>query len=214
MLALMITLPVILLMYWQYYRVIPKKNILLAGVIIFILMAVAYMLLKPVIYQRWQETQTELSLIVEGGGKNTSIGNRLDMWEFAWEEGLQHPLIGAGSEQMMIDKEQWVNERNASRRIIKFGHLHNEFLDAFAKKGIFGLGALLLLFLIPLGFYFYQRPQNAKQFAVKLTAVSHISMYIGFSLTEVTLNVYKLGMVLYILPLCVFFAVYRSLDKC
>lgn len=148
----------------------------------------------------------------QGKPGNGSVGQRLQMWEFALHEGMKYPLLGASKTQLIQDKEQWVKDGKATQAALQYGHFHNELTNAFAKKGFLGLFALLALYLVPL--YFFLIPyrhvsrENPELNALRMAGASHILMFIGFGLTEVSLDVYNSALLMFLMPLCFFYTSY------
>ena len=155
------------------------------------------------IAERLAEARHDIELYQQGNS-NTSIGARFEMWRFAWLEGSSHPVFGPGTAQMLADKAGWPT-------ISQFGHMHNEYLDAFARRGAVGLAIVLYLFLVPL--YYYRRhgkPADTDTAALRLAGSAHILLYSGFSMTQAALYSHNSGFLFFALPLCMMYAAYRE----
>ncbi|MDO5090907.1 MAG: O-antigen ligase family protein [Cardiobacteriaceae bacterium] len=164
-----------------------------------------------IIAKRLADIRQDL-LLYEQGHSATSIGARFELWRFAWAEGLRYPLFGAGTTQMLADKALWFADHPARAFIATLGHLHNEFLDAFARRGSVGLAAVILLFALPLCFYLRRTPRARDQeaLACQLAATSHTLLYIGFSLTQAAIYIHSSGFMFLAIPLCVFYSLWLS----
>lgn len=174
--------------------------------------AVAFALLGgEIITKRLADIWQDLVLYQQGESA-TSIGARFELWRFAWAEGLRHPFFGAGTTQMLADKAVWFASHPARDFIGQLGHLHNEFLDAFARRGLAGLLAVVALFVLALRFYLRRPPQhmNRQALACRLTAASHIFLYTGFSLTQAAIYVHNSGFMFLVMPLCLFYGLWLS----
>ena len=160
-----------------------------------------------VIAARWAQAQQDIALY-EAGKADTSIGARFEMWRFAWAEGVRYPLFGAGTAQLLLDKDAWCTQAN----LAPFGHLHNEFLDAFARRGLVGLAVLLTLFFLPLWLYRRRAGQHDSPdaAALRLAGRTQVLLYSGFGLTQAALFNHNSGFLFFALPLCLIYAVLRG----
>lgn len=180
-----------------------------------VVITVGYFSVGNIIQTRVNQSVQEVVLTYQQGkAGNGSVGQRFQMWEFAFHEGMKYPLLGATKTQLKQDKEQWIKEGKSSSAIIRYGHFHNEFINAFAKKGFLGLFALLILYLVPL--YFFLIPyrhisrDRPELNTLRMAGFSHILMFMGFGLTEVSLDVYNSALLMFLIPLCFFYASYVS----
>lgn len=191
-------------MQWSR-RHISVALVLFAVLILFALLG------EDIISKRLADIRQDL-VLYEQGHSATSIGARLELWRFAWAEGLRYPLFGAGTTQMLADKALWFADHPAREFIATLGHLHNEFIDAFARRGIAGLGAVIFVFVLPLCFYIRRIPRdkNKEALACQLAALSHTLLYIGFSLTQAAIYVHSNGFMFLAIPLCVFYGLWLS----
>ena len=179
------------------------RSVAISGVILLALGGTFWLGKGDIISERLAEARHDIALYRQGDS-NTSIGARLEMWHFAWEEGSRSPVFGPGTARMLADKASWPS-------ISQFGHMHNEFLDAFARRGSVGLLIVLYLFLVPL--YCYRRhgrPADADAAALRLAGSAHILLYSGFSLTQAALYSHNSGFLFFALPLCMMYAAYRA----
>lgn len=93
-------------------------------------------------------TQWELNHI-HAGNLNTSFGTRLQMWSVALHHGMQNPLTGVGHDldRMRALSQPYIEAKGLKNKVLQFGHFHNVYLEAFAKRGIPGVLVFLLLML-------------------------------------------------------------------
>ena len=89
---------------------------------------------------RMQEFMTQWSASSQQleEGANSSVGARLFLWQKAWSAIQAHPLLGYGAESTVLQIETW-GRSIASAEVMRLGHLHNEFLDAWMTHGVLGL---------------------------------------------------------------------------
>ncbi|MDO4777377.1 MAG: O-antigen ligase family protein [Cardiobacteriaceae bacterium] len=135
------------------------------------------------------------------GHSATSIGARLELWQFALQEGARHPLLGAGTAGFRHDKTAWLHDHPAREFIGELGHVHNEYLDAFARRGATGLALVLALIIVPLVAYRRLPPS-----AARTAGIAHLVLYGGFGLTQTALFGHNSGMLFFALPLCLLYS--------
>jgi O-antigen ligase len=139
----------------------------------------------------WTEAQTHLA----AKDSNTSVGQRLAHWRFAWDMGRERAWLGWGDAGYQIEKNARVAQGRAPAVIAPFGHAHNEWLDTWAKHGASGVAALSLFFITPLALAFYvlrcfpptkhcyQTTDPARSSAICLVIL--VVGYLCFGLTQV-----------------------------
>ena len=179
------------------------RSIAISATVLLILGGAFWLGKGDLLAERLTEARHDIELYQQGNS-NTSIGARFEMWRFAWLEGSSHPVFGPGTAQMLADKANWPT-------ISQFGHMHNEYLDAFARRGAVGLAIVLYLFLAPL--YYYRRhgkPADTDAAALRLAGSAHILLYSGFSMTQAALYSHNSGFLFFALPLCMMYAAYRA----
>ena len=182
------------------------RSVALSAVIVAIAAPLFWLANIEVIEERLAEAQHDIALYQEGKA-DTSIGARFEMWRFAWQEGSRYPLFGAGTAQLQVDKDNW----HAAADLAAFGHLHNEFLDAFARRGLVGLAVLLFLFVWPLVLYRRGEERDSPDAAaLRLAGRAQVLLYSGFSLTQAALFSHNSGLLFFVLPLCLIVAALRS----
>lgn len=123
----------------------------------------------------------------------TSIGQRLEQWRLAWVLAAEHPLLGWGIEGFAHAKQVWVDAGKAHPSVLDYGHAHNEILDAWVKRGLWGVMVLLLFYAVPLYVFL---PTKARMdqllpatrnmaLALRTTAAMLPLAYFGFGWTQV-----------------------------
>mgnify|MGYP001010263132 CR=1 FL=1 len=188
-------------------RHLKLRSVVLSALIAAIAATLFWLGNMEVIAARWAQAQQDIALY-EAGKADTSIGARFEMWRFAWAEGVRYPLFGAGTAQLLLDKDAWCTQAN----LAPFGHLHNEFLDAFARRGLVGLAVLLTLFFLPLWLYRRRAGQHDSPdaAALRLAGRAQMLLYSGFGLTQAALFSHNSGFLFFALPLCLLVAALRG----
>ena len=180
---------------WILVRHLSARRVLFGGVGLLAVVLLLCWYQAPQLKQRWEQAQSEVSGYVENGTTRTSVGQRLDHWQLAWNMGLDRPLSGWGERGYQEEKQRRVEAGLAHPFVLEFGHAHNEWLDMFAKRGLLGLGGLLLFYAAPLVLFWPTRARVVKQdgsvdreaLCLRLVGVLFPLGYLGFGLTQVYL---------------------------
>ena len=121
---------------------------------------------------------------------NNSPGQRIMMWEVSLISALEHPLgVGSGNFNSVINEMADRDPRyNPARR---FGHAHNQFLNALVENGWSGLLATLALFFYPIWLCWRAYRQQSDNTNAKIYAGCGLLMltsFIGSALTQALLS--------------------------
>jgi O-antigen ligase len=117
-------------------------------------------------------------------GRDTSVGVRLQLWEGSWRLYTEHPLAGVGREGFgaaLGDLERRGIITPAARAQ---PHSHNEILYNMATLGIFGLIAILSLYMVP-GYYFLRDAFHVDR-EIQVTAGIGLILCSGFMIQGFT----------------------------
>ncbi|EHA13926.1 O-antigen ligase [Halomonas sp. HAL1] len=149
------------------------------------------------VQHRVHQAFNDVSQYASGDNRVTSVGSRFEMWRGAGHMISEKPLFGWGEngyrEQMSVLASEGVVESG----ILRYGHAHNEMIDAFAKRGIVGVIVLLLLYLVPLRLFarHFSEPDIAKR-SLAVAGVLLPVTYIDFGLTQTFLS-HNSGIMIY-----------------
>ncbi|MGH1430082.1 MAG: O-antigen ligase family protein [Neptuniibacter sp.] len=117
---------------------------------------------------------------------STSTNLRLIYWEHAWEGFKQSPLTGLSYQENANLKLQFKEKYKVRLTGVKDGRSssHNEILNAMVQKGILGLAAILLIYLIPLQ-HFARKFKSTNQ-TVRFYAISGICTITSIAVSGLT----------------------------
>jgi O-antigen ligase len=122
-------------------------------------------------------------------------------------------VLGWGENGYKQQMEVLANEGVVDSGILVYGHAHNEFIDAFAKRGILGVIVLLTLYLIPLRLFarHFSEPDLTKR-SIAVAGVLLPVTYIDFGLTQVFLS-HNSGVMMYAFLLAILWGVHSGHRK-
>jgi O-antigen ligase len=160
---------VIIVLFIHYLFSLPSNKEKLSSLITVtsLLIIVALLLQQSAlvdnIKNRFQHGINNVSTGFEGQKrKPTSTGIRLDMWEASLVTVMDFPLTGIGSGNHVhyfptLDKEKRININTDI--IIRYDHMHNDFIQAWLSKGII-FGTIVFLFIIYPSLLFFSQIKN------------------------------------------------------
>jgi O-antigen ligase len=193
-----IGLPIVFLMififYWQHNL---KKILALTVLPILLLIGALTLIPNSPIQQRLAAFYSDKEQITQSHNYDTSIGARLLLWDNALTEFKEAPFTGIGIVKLKQDNCKLYEQGNLSTC---FTHAHNVYLQTLAAHGLFGLGAILFLFLAPLAFFIKQlRKQNNKTIYLLSVSGTVFIIYIMIcSLTDLYFMVKTTTMLYYL----------------
>ena len=111
--------------------------------------------LVPTVRDRIELTAFEVVSYYQENNRASSVGYRLDFWDIALTCFRESPLWGVSYPRRGEIMEAYIEEHPASASMGVDGRSssHNEIMDALAKRGLLGVLSILLLYLVPLGFF-------------------------------------------------------------
>lgn len=206
--------PIVLLVLYRAYgthlatqlKVLAVGIVLLGGLI-------AYAVPQIGVQGRVHQAVEDIGLYISGENRGTSVGARFEMWRGAALLIQEKPITGWGSSGYKSAMWQLGEEGVIHTEAAQYGHAHNEFVDAFAKRGIIGLCALLALYFIPMRLF--ARQLHAQNLATRSVATAGVLLpvtYIDFGLSQAFLT-HNSGVMMYAFILVVLWGVIVNQSK-
>ncbi|HTH94964.1 MAG TPA: O-antigen ligase family protein, partial [Rhodocyclaceae bacterium] len=147
---------------------------------------------------------------VDAHESDTSVGARLEMWRTGIMLIEERPLFGWGKKGYMDRVKELISDGTVAPVVADHSHLHNEYIDAWVKRGIPGLLSTLLLYGLPLMLFlqlYRHSDETARPYILGgvLTTVS----YIVFGLTQAFLT-HDDGVTLYAFTVVILWSLARE----
>lgn len=206
--------PVVLwVLYQGYGRRLPKRWLVGLATVVLVGGLAVYAVPQLGVQKRVQQAFDDISLYVTQGNPQSSVGARFEMWGAAITLIPEKPIFGWGSLGYEQARDRLVAEGRFDPIITNYEHVHNEYLDAWVKRGVVGLIALLALYLVPLRL-FAKRLQS-DDLHLRALAIAGVLLpvaYMDFGLTQVFLA-HNSGVMMYAFWLVVLWASMRNREK-
>lgn len=217
-LALLMAAPVGLYFLWCFYRSELWRMLAVATIALIVLGAANH----AVLAERWDIMEQEVLIYGTERAADTSVGQRLEHWRFAWEVGLEKPLLGWGMRGYLAEKEKRVAAGQYEPSILEYIYTHNEPLDMFIKAGLVGVLLLLLFYAVPLGMFWPTRARmaayagqaaevRAQVLALRMAGVCIPLLYAGFGMTQVFFA-HNSGIMFYLFMVMTTWSAVRGMD--
>lgn len=200
---------VVLAILFCYRDFLNKKLIVISLSVIAILIITVASIPKFGVTQRYNAAKTDITRYLEKGHKNTSLGARFDMWENAILGIQEKPILGWGSKGYIELKKQQVANKTMAKSTLHFNDTHNQYLDAFVKRGFVGFLGLILIILVPLQFFL--KRMNSAHLEVKAIAILgfiHIFSTIFYFLSQ-TYLAHNSGSIFYFFLVIIFYSLIK-----
>ena len=195
-----LSVPIVLVIYLldlaYYFRWSALKVGGLSFITLLLIAITAYQ--NPIIKGRYDlavnETQLFFNPTPESRHKaeDTSVGQRWLMWSNALHMIQIKPWLGWGKRGYLDYKNERILNGEVLPQIAKYTDAHNDYLDALAKRGLFGLLSLLALFLLP--FVMFTKVLVSGYFEQRSFALSGIVMIIGYAISGLTCTFMTINM--------------------
>jgi O-antigen ligase len=137
--------------------------------------------------ERFASISQEVSSYNPNHDARGAVRERLEMWRTAVRAFKEHPLAGVGIDRFGTYIRSEVAAGRTNVAVAQYGHPHNEYLDAAATRGIFGLAVLLLLFVLPF-FYFFRHAADPDD-AVSRPAYAGLAIVVLYAVCALTESV-------------------------
>lgn len=145
--------------------------------------------------------------------KNTSIGQRFEMWKGAWRMFNEHPFLGVGVGKFNTVIKEYTEEGSLYPTVARFKHPHNEYLSVLANRGLVGFFSLLLVLFVPLKLFLRALSHASTDVrAFGLAGLFLISCYMVFGLSEAIFD-RGLPVTLYVFYVALIYAFIRHLSQ-
>jgi len=119
-----------------------------------------------------------LKTITNPGSGNNSF--RLRAWDATIEMIADHPIVGVGTGNWKIHSQQYFSDKDFKQTETNWIRPHNDFLWAYAERGLLGFLLYLALFVIPIYFALNVLTSKDTEHSVKVTVLLLLSGLLAY----------------------------------
>jgi Lipid A core - O-antigen ligase and related enzymes len=212
-----VLLPVTLFVGYRIFECWLSKRAKLILTATLCLLVVFCLIPQSGVTQRIEAAKQDISQYVSGETTNTSLGLRFEFWKSALDSFAKKPIFGWGNHSVRISQKQQYDAGFISKDAYDANtHAHNQFFDEMAKRGVIGLAAVLVLFLLPLFIFKQQLNQSSsdpEKTVIAACGIILILSTIDYCLSQAFLN-HNSGIIFYSFSVCMLFsAQYANTQK-
>lgn len=126
--------------------------------------------------------------------QDSSTGARWQLYKAAVDVSLHHPIFGVGPEGFAAEMKQMMEAGKITPHAAGLGRaeVHNDILSKAAGMGLFGLIAILAIYIVPLRLFWQSTKSASAQ--IKQTGVIGTTFVSGFFIFGLTVEVLDLTM--------------------
>lgn len=159
---------------------------------IMLFIAIAYTS-STTVHQRVRELANEVAALNQGNYE-TSTGIRWQLYNAAADIFMHHPIFGVGPEGFALEMKPMMESGKITAQSAYYGsgEVHNDILSKAAGMGVFGLIAMLGVYVVP--FRLFRQATKSPSVQVKQTGVLGIIFVSGFFVFGLTVEFLNLTM--------------------
>lgn len=202
-----------LLAYWWSGKRSLVTNIIFALVGVLLVAAICWLPWLEFLRDRISHIALDVQTYQDNQDATSSLGSRFHLWQLSIDMIAQHPLTGWGS------FERYVAITGVQDEVfIKYNHMHNDLLDAWVKRGLFGVIALVTMYVVPAVIFYRKLKRHSgagQSIAARSAALAGMMLVVAtavFGLTQSYLT-HSSGVTIYVFLLAILWAQVRQVGK-
>ncbi|WP_311957694.1 O-antigen ligase family protein [Halomonas garicola] len=183
-----IAAPLLLLLVYRAARGLVPTGLrrgITAGIVAILLGVV--LLPQSGVVARVDQAVSNLQQYWQGESRGTSVGLRLEMWRAGATLFPERPLTGWGEGHLEAARDRLVAKGEFPPGISRYDQLHSDMIDTAARRGLLGLGTLLVLYGVPLWLFWRRAKGSHRDPALSALATAGMMVpiaFIDFGLTQ------------------------------
>lgn len=198
------------LMYWWSSRRSLNTNIAFLSVGLLVVAAIYWLPWLEFLRDRIGHAALDLQAYQDSQDATSSLGSRLHLWQLSLDMITQHPIMGWGNFERYVAATGGQDDV-----LIKYNHMHNDLLDAWVKRGLVGVVALVGVYLVPAVIFYRQLKRHSgagQSIAARSAALAGMMLVVAtfvFGLTQSFLT-HSSGVTMYVFLLVILWAQVRQ----
>ena len=180
------------------------------GVTLAIILISSSLISHNIVDKRIKKAFQDITQFSEQNNSNSSLGARVEMWKSGIYNFIENPIFGTGYKDRQKYNQTLVDKKLVAPIVLKFGRLHNSYIEELSIKGVIGLTTLMLFFCLPLYFFIFKRDVKNSVFAQ--LGVAHITLVMGYCMTQNYINHHS-GMLHYLMYTIIFYAMFLHTNQ-
>jgi O-antigen ligase len=144
--------------------------------------------------ERVDQSVAEITAFNQNDNRFSSLNNRQKLFKAAIEMFLHNPIIGVGPEGYALGMQSMVEAGKLTALDAVYGRaeVHNDILSKAAGMGVFGLLAILAIYIVP--FRLFWRATKSSWAQVRRAGILGLTFVSGFFVFGLTVEILNLTM--------------------
>lgn len=202
-------LPIALLCIALYfYKTRLAQTVFMLASSIVLTLMITYTPQSP-IEERIEHLKSDTALIQQQQNYNSSVGTRIALWQFSWDQFQSSPWIGQGIRGF---RNQICNPQHQDQVPNCQPHAHNMIFQSLASYGVIGLLYLILIYFYPLWIFIRKlfSHDSSDQSKYLTLAASIFMLYLGICSMSDYLFFFEFPTMFYFLMVITFLSLLQS----
>lgn len=206
-------LPLMLIAFYSFFSDHFQKKYVLSGSLLVVIFITALVFTPQThVLERIDEAVYGIQQYSQGYS-DSSAGIRFEMWRSGYYAFLEKPVFGWGETAFYVYQHEVVDTYSLNDKILNFNHLHNQYIEELAKRGIIGFIALLLLFAIPAKLFLRRiRAENDHVRALAAAGLVSVIFMAEFCFTQAMLRINS-GVMFFVFNIVFIWSAMRSVEQ-
>lgn len=186
----LLAIPVFVVIYLVFRGSNFNLRSILSSLVLGVMVIWGAYLANPTVQNRVQQMVTDIA-VFDQGNRDTSTGIRWQLYEAAVEIISEQPIfgVGTGGYALQMAPMEAAGKITPAAAELGRGEVHNDLLKKTADMGVFGLFALMAVYLVPL--WMFRKACRSDSIQIKragLMGMFFVSGFMVFGLTAEVLN--------------------------
>lgn len=188
-----LAIPVFIAIFIYFMMARSSPRMIMSAVFAAMLSATLLFSFNSMFHLRVSQLASDVA-VFDQGSRDTSTGIRWQLYKAAADVFLRHPVFGAGPEGFALETKQMGEAGTLTEKAAAMGHaeVHNDILSKAAGMGIFGLFAILAIYLVP--FRLFWRATSSSLVQIRRAGIMGITFVSGFFVFGLTVEILDLTM--------------------
>lgn len=186
----LLAIPVFAAIYLIFRGGHLKMRSILASFVLGIMVIGGAYLASSTVQNRLQQMVSDVTTFSQGN-RDTSTGIRWQLYVAAVEIISEHPIFGVGTGGYALQMAA-AGKITPTAAELGRGEVHNDILKKTADMGVFGLAALMAVYLVP--FWMFRKASRSSSMQIRRAGVMGMFFISGFMVFGLTAEVLNLTM--------------------
>lgn len=162
------------------------------------------------IRERINAGRSDIQQFLDGSNKDTSLGQRFQLWRGGWLLFKESPIVGISRDQYPTAVKELVALQEMTPIAASQPHSHNDILFQSVTLGLFGFAAIVSLYVVPT--CYFAKQTRSRDWINRIIAGMGMAVTLGFFIFGLsdTMFFWRVNIMFYVILLALLFACLES----